>query len=325
MNCLDAITALYATDVRFGDQLVAPMRFCDDTWRNMYRPPLFVGVPWKVVAFRIVAFVPLIIMTVASAFLCVIGCALKMCSSFPTNLEKFKHFSILDDAPTQLFLPDCSKREISSESAQLFSSFEKDCINYTLTFLSFREKRKLLQVSHHFKKVVEDSPAWKLYYEGIEVQMRVQLQQSQLVSFENNLDNLLWVFTPAFEAFYIPLAKCEGFSVIKELPKATIAIQLIKFNLFNQEPFEQKLRNELNGLIDDQFSDKYCFRVILTSPDGSLGEGIVFHDEEKFHCFVCYGDPNEGPIYTRYFQGRDFEEIHYKEKYLIRHFEEYVG
>lgn len=326
MNSLDSLATLYATDVRFGDGLVEPMRFCYKAWTTFYNPPLIIGIPWQMIAIRIAMFIPLIIMTITSAFLCVIGLAVKMCSSFPPSQEKFKYYSILDDAITHLNRTDGKiNREKTEESSLLFSTFEKDCINHILTFLDFRDKRRLLQTNLHFKKVVEESPTWNSYWAGLENSDIVPLE-IRMNNFEINSENLRWVFTPAFKTFYGCLAKHRSFSLIKEVPQARVQLERVD-NLLSNGFCREHLESTFNNLMDEQFSDNFCFRVLLSATDGTMGEGIVFHEKDNVnnrHLFLNFCDGIEGAIQTRYLKGQNFEVACFEEKYLIRQFNAYV-
>ncbi|MBA3238734.1 MAG: hypothetical protein H0T62_10380 [Parachlamydiaceae bacterium] len=246
-----------------------------------------------------------------------------MCSSFPPPIEKLKRYSILDDASTYLTQADGKFiRDTSEESSLLFSTFEKDCINHILTFLNFRDKRRVLQTTQHFKKIVEESPTWNLYCAGLENSTLEPLRRIRMNNFDINTDNLRWIFTPAFETFYLCLAKHKSFSLMKDVPQTTV--QMERMDLLEGSGFNKDhLVSTFNLLMDEQFSNNFCFRVILSAPDGTMGEGIAFHekdDVENRHVFIIYCDGLEGEIQTRYLRGQNFEDAHFKEKYLIRQF-----
>ncbi|MBA3238733.1 MAG: hypothetical protein H0T62_10375 [Parachlamydiaceae bacterium] len=292
MNCLDSLKALYAPDVRFGDSLIEPMRFCHFAWNQISTDEWGeVTDGWEQVVMRIVFFVPYVIWTCLTAIPCAIGMALKMCSTVPFSSHKITYYSLLDDVSTELYLPE-PKRKKSAESAQQFSTFPEDCVNQILTFLSFRSKLKLLQTTKYFERVVKECPSWKLYFKDCE-NLEMLEGEHALDFFKNNIhkDKLAFAFTPAYDTFYKPLAMKFNSSLIRNLPFGAFNTPLMKNTFDKNYLFEGNLIHRIHNLIRINFTNEFCVRVLFSSPDGGMGESIAFHEGEKIdtrHIFVNY-------------------------------------
>ncbi|MBA3238710.1 MAG: hypothetical protein H0T62_10255 [Parachlamydiaceae bacterium] len=320
MNCLDSLKALYEPDVRFGDSLIKPMRITMFGWEHSYGPQSpFQG--WEGVAYRISAFIPLVILTLGAVILCAIGMVLKMCSSLEYASDRIKYFSLLDDLPTELYLPE-PERKTSSESVQLFSTFNADCINQVLTFLSFRDKLKLLQTTKYFQKVVEESPSWDLYFKGCDNLITREKAVLPLDYFKSNIQQGRLVFTPAYETFYTPITQKINSSAIRNLPVAFIETsetpKMIN-TLFGSWAFESILTGRIQILILTHFAEQSCFRVMFNSPDGGMGECIIFHEGDNMdarYIFFNYWDLNTGSIKSSYWVGEIYKGRPYEKELL---------
>lgn len=322
MNCLDSLKALYAPDARFGDCLITPMRIIFSVWGETKGEPTH---GWLDVAMRISLFVGLACWAFVAAIPCAIGMALKMCSSVPFSSRKIKYHSLLDDVSTELYLPE-PKRKKSPESAQLFSTFQADCINHILTFLSFRSKLKLLQITKYFKKVVEESTSWKLYFKDCE-NLNIREDELSIDYFKNNIHKGKVAFTPAYDTFYKTLAKKFNASLIRNLPFLVIETSTLMRNTLSTDyHFEGNLINRIHNLIRISFTDQFCVRVLFSSPDGGMGESIAFHDGEKIdtrHIFVNYWDLNTSTIINKCWVGENLEQVPFQEKFLLEQFKLY--